>query len=104
ACKLRTRIAPEELDRFTDAFIGKAIETQAQIVRGGGSPTTGWEGLVCGDRTYEAIADARRVAVEGWLRRRSEVTAFQVSAAWDVWHGVDPFEAASPFAKTGNSA
>lgn len=92
-CKLRDGISSDDFDHFIDAFVAEAIERQGLVFGGGGSPTTGWDGIACRHHRHESTTEAHREAVASWLKQRAEVASFIVSPAWDVWHGTDPFDA-----------
>lgn len=94
-CKLRDGISSDDFDRFADAFVVEAIERQGLVFGGGGSPTSGWGGIVCRDHRYESTTEVHREAVAAWLKQRVDATSFSISHAWDIWHGIDPFDAAT---------
>lgn len=91
-CKFGSVLSPEAFDQFTDAFLAEAVERHGLIFGGGGSPSSGWHGLLCRNHRYASTDETDRTAVSTWLAARPEVDAFLVSVPWDVWHGMDPLE------------
>ncbi len=81
-----------EFDAFIDDFIEHAIEARALQFGGGGHPAKGWDGVIEPGQGSSAIQKEDLDWVRSWLQERSEIDSSEVSEAWDLWHGKDPFD------------
>ncbi|MBL9139247.1 MAG: YggL family protein [Verrucomicrobiales bacterium] len=91
-CRFHPGLSPQMFDRFTDEFIGAAVETRSLLFGGGGSAELGWSGIVSTSRRYDSLTEEDRSALLVWLENRPEVAMSRLSNPWDIWHGADPFE------------
>jgi uncharacterized protein len=90
--RLRAGLCMRDFDLFINAFIDQAIEGNGLVFGGGGSPDSGWTGVIWRDHRYDSTSDHDRTAVREWLEHRSEAESFRLSEFWDVRHGSDPFD------------
>jgi uncharacterized protein len=93
---LRASLSPgltdDGFETFLDAFIAEAIESNGLLFSGGGSPTTGWSGVIDPGTSVGRIAEAALDAVRNWMSARAEIDSVEISAPWDLWYGKDPFD------------
>jgi uncharacterized protein YggL (DUF469 family) len=83
-----TRTFKDGLDAFLDAFIEEAIEANGCYCGGGG----------CEDELDFVVElgrcsgnpDAKIKKITAWLDTRQDVRCWQVSEAFDLWHGECP--------------
>lgn len=83
-----TRTCKDGFDAFWDAFIGEAIEANGCYCGGGG----------CEDELDFVVElgkcsenpDAKIKKITAWLDTRQDVRCWQVSEAFDLWHGECP--------------
>lgn len=80
------------VDAFVDAFLAEAIEGNGLWFGGGGSRESGWSGVVEPGPPAREVAAATLDRIREWLSCRAELEGFEISEAWDLWHGQDPFE------------
>ncbi|KWS74008.1 hypothetical protein AL053_21050 [Pseudomonas savastanoi pv. fraxini] len=73
------------IDVFLDAFLKEAMEANGLGYVGGDD-----FGLVCLSKRG-SVSEEQRVAVEAWLKGRSELTEVTVSPLIDVWETVRNF-------------
>lgn len=96
---LRVRFASDfdeaAFDGFIDDFIDW-IEAKGFLFGGGGSHQSGWDGVIDPGPRLLGIPPDTLEALEAWLGAREQVSGFEISEPWDLWHGRDPFDDGSP--------
>jgi uncharacterized protein YggL (DUF469 family) len=75
-----------------DAFLSELIEPSGLLFGGGGSPGSGWIGVIQRNHRFASTNEEHQTAVSSWLRARPEVLSESVSPNWDIWHGKDPLD------------
>ena len=88
--KLSADSSGDALNQCIDEFIDGPIESQSLQFGGGGADE--WSGVVEPGDPARSIPDAALDELQRWLSERPEVVSFEVSEAWDLNHGVNPFE------------
>lgn len=77
---LKDDLSVEEIDSFLDQFILEALQANGLDYVGGED-----FGLVClAERG--SVSEEQRVAVESWLKGRSELSKVEVSPLVDAWY------------------
>ena len=76
------------IDAFLDAFLKEAMEANGLGYVGGDD-----YGLVCLQKRG-SVSEEQRVAVESWLKARSELKSVEASPLLDVWYPEKPINAA----------
>jgi uncharacterized protein len=84
--------SPSNFNTFMDAFLSELIEPSGLLFGGGGSPGSGWSGVIQQDHRYASTTQEHQAKVSGWLRARPEILAVKLSPLWDIQHGPDPFD------------
>ena len=81
----------DAFDRFIDDFIGW-IEAKGLLFGGGGSHQSGWEGVIDPSSKALEVPPDILLDLQSWLGGREQVSGFEISPPWDLWHGRDPFD------------
>jgi uncharacterized protein len=89
-------LTDDGFDAFLDAFLAEAIEANGLWFCGGGSPATGWNGVIDPGKSVRGIPAAALDAVRSWMEKRTEVDSVGISEPWDIWYGRDPFDDGVP--------